>query len=225
MKKTIRDFFLVNTRLLGDQLAEHLINFGYLVKTSRWLKEADAHVEPNRNKFYQYILDSEGLSEQDVIYLEFGVSKGVSLKWWVDHCNNPDARFVGFDTFEGLPEAWGNIPEGAYSAKGQRPDISDPRVSYEVGLFQDTLPDFLPKESIEKRLIIHLDADLYNSTLFPLVHLAPHLKPNDVLIFDEFFAVSKCNHEFRAFLDYLSLYRTDYQSIVKNKKEFALKLV
>jgi O-methyltransferase len=225
MKRSIRDFVLRNSRHLGDRFAENIINIGYLVKTSNWLEKVDAHIEQDRNRFYEHILTSQGLADTPFTYLEFGVSKGVSLAWWVDHARHPDCRFVGFDTFEGLPEDWGNIPKGAYSAGGKMPDIQDERVSYQVGLFQDTLPGFLPEEPMQEKLVVHLDADLYNSTLFPLVHLAPHLKSGDVLIFDEFFAVSKCSHEFRAWLDYLSLYKTDYEGIAKNKKEFAVKLL
>ena len=40
------------------------------------------------------------------LYLEFGVFEGETMRWWSQHLDTPGARFVGFDSFEGLPEAW-----------------------------------------------------------------------------------------------------------------------
>ena len=44
--------------------------------------------------------------------------------------------------------------------------------------------------------IIHLDADLFSSTLYALTSMAPIIKPGDILLFDEF---NVPNHEFFAF--------------------------
>lgn len=46
-----------------------------------------------------------------------------------------------------------------------------------------------------------MDADLYSSTLFVLVTIAPMLKAGDIIIFDEFADVM---NEFRALLDVMS---------------------
>jgi O-methyltransferase len=78
------------------------------------------------------------------------------------------------------------------------PDISDNRAKFIKGLFQDTLPGFLSEVNLNNgiRRIVHLDADLFSSTLFTLTSMAPHLKKGDILIFDEF---NVPNHEFFAF--------------------------
>ena len=49
---------------------------------------------------------------------------------------------------------------------------------------------------IDQGKIIHLDADLFSSTLFVLSSLAPFLNRGDILIFDEF---NVPDHEFFAF--------------------------
>jgi len=142
-------------------------------------------------------------------YLEFGVYRGESLFWWLNRISRSDARFTGFDTFTGLPERWRRSePLGAFDAKGRLPDTKDPRCSFEVGLFQDTLPDFIGHNDLSGRLIIQLDADLYSSTLFILTRLAPHLKSGDILFFDEF---SCPLDEYRAFSDFVKSFRVRYE--------------
>ena len=147
-----------------------------------------------RFQLYQYIADRMNLKEELFDYLEFGVSKGHSFKWWVENCLNEQIHFYGFDTFEGLPESWGAFSKGDMDAN--IPDISDPRAEFIKGLFQDTLPGFIATHDLKRRKVIHMDADLFSSTLFVLTTLAPVLKKGDILIFDEF---NVPNHEFFAF--------------------------
>src|SRR5579871_2181831 len=41
-----------------------------------------------------------------VLYLEFGVAQGASLRQWSQLLTNPASHLDGFDTFEGLPFDW-----------------------------------------------------------------------------------------------------------------------
>jgi O-methyltransferase len=156
-----------------------------------------------RTALYARLCELKGLAGGPIDYLEFGVSKGASLRWWVDANADPASRFVGFDTFLGLPEAWdmgwGVCAAGTYAAGGVPPELGDSRVSYEVGLFQDTLPGYVGAYRSRNRKLIHLDADLYSSTICALRGLAPILRPGDILLFDEF---SVAASEFRAFLEF-----------------------
>src|SRR5690606_12027975 len=107
---------------------------------------------------------------------------------------NGRSRFSGFDTFEGLPEDWGFYSKGDMSSS--MPQIEDERGSFYKGLFQDTLPGFIQDNNLEqRRKVIHLDADLYSSTLYVLTSLYPYLRKGDILIFDEF---NVPNHEYLA---------------------------
>lgn len=77
-------------------------------------------------------------------------------------------------------------------------------MKFYAGLFQETLPNFLNDNSIDlkgKKNVIHLDADIYSATLYALMLLSPKLKPNDVLIFDEFSYPNL--DEFRAYYNFL----------------------
>ena len=93
-------------------------------------------------------------------------------------------KVVGFDTFEGLPEAWHSLPAGAYSTGGRVPDMGE-GVTLHRGLFSQTLPPFLDGHDGALRLA-HIDCDLYSATETALEALAPRVTPGTVLVFDEY---------------------------------------
>jgi hypothetical protein len=146
-----------------------------------------------RYNLYDALLASEKLDTSAIDYLEFGVSGGNSFKWWLEHNKNPNSSFHGFDTFEGLPENWGHFDKGAMAVALESLNITDSRAHFYKGLFQDTLIPFLNEYKNERRKLIHMDADLFSSTIFSLSQLYRFLKEGDIILFDEF-AVPK--HEF-----------------------------
>ena len=151
--------------------------------------------------------------DQPIDYLEFGVYRGASIAWWVNANQSPESRFYGFDTFTGLPEDWGALKEGHFTTAGMVPEIKDSRVIFIKGLFQDTLDRFLQNYRRRGRLVVHIDADLYSSTLFVLTKLGGILKRNDIILFDEFLAWKYPTHEFRAFCDFAAAYRLQFRMI------------
>ena len=164
-----------------------------------------------RNRFwlYQSVIQKERLDSEPIDFWEFGVFRGESLFGWLNIISHPDSRFVGFDTFTGLPERWrATEVEGAFNVYGRIPETNDPRCNFEVGLFQDTLLPFASRHDFSRRLVIHLDADLYSSTLFVLTTLARYFKHGDVIFFDNFI----CSvDEFRAFEDFVKAFRVKYE--------------
>ena len=191
--------------------ADYLIYFGYLLKMSKWIDNNKAKlkyndfynkrvVHKNRVGLYDVFATENKLKKNPVNYLEFGVGRGNSLRWWTENNINPKSVFWGFDTYEGLPEKYGTYDVGTFSLHGNFPDISDSRIQFIKGLFQDTLLNTIPKIGFEKKTIVHIDGDLYSSALFSLSILYPYLKKGDLIIFDEFVVPL---HEFRAFDDFL----------------------
>ncbi len=164
----------------------------------------------DRYRLYERAILHESLERQPIDYLEFGVAEGASIAWWAKRMIHPDARFFGFDTFTGLPEKWAKYPPNTFSTNGNIPHVPDPRVRFYKGLFQHTVPAFLRRFSRRSRIVVHLDADLYSSTLFALTALSGILEPDDFLFFDEFAAPTS---EFRAFDDFVSAYLVKYEVI------------
>ena len=162
---------------------------------------------PKRDDLHEFV--SRTFGNRPIDYLEFGVFQGESLRMWVAMNTHPDSRFFGFDSFRGLPEDWNEYPKGTCDLAGKTPDISDSRVTFVVGWFQQTLPGFLAEFQPEDRqLVIHIDADLYSSTLFALTSLNGVIRPGTVIIFDEFGDVLD---EYRALVDYTSAYGRSYR--------------
>lgn len=242
MKLTSKLFFIRKIKALFLKWNLHLIfhpffsifiNLAYLSKLSKWRKENaplpfddfyNSNVNYNDRFFlHEHVFNSENLSAP-INYFEFGVAEGDSFKWWAKKNSNPDSRFYGFDTFSGLPEDFGVMKKNDYDTKGNYPQVNDSRCSFHAGLFQNSLPNFLKDFQFDKRTVLHLDADLYSSTLFLLTILYPHFKKEDIIIFDEFGVPT---HEFKAFTDFLSAYpfKFKYIGAVNNYLQVAIKIV
>ena len=69
-----------------------------------------------------------------ILFLEFGVFEGYSISYFSRGLGNPDSRFVGFDSFQGLPAEWQEKEKGHFSTQGRMPSISDARVSFPRGM-------------------------------------------------------------------------------------------
>jgi O-methyltransferase len=184
-----------------------------------WVNERGVETAfDTREKIYDY-LNSEVIHKEPVDYLEFGVYEGVSIRYWSKINPSPSSRFVGFDSFEGLPEDWAGsfdkVPKGTFDTKGKLPEIDDSRVSFCKGWFQHSLIPFLQTFEPKNRLVIHCDADLYTSTLYVLCTLNHLMKPGTVVIFDEF---SSPNDEFRALVDYSSSFLRTYKVVALRAK-------
>jgi hypothetical protein len=189
---------------LGAQVPERLVRHarslvGFL-DIGHWMREQSCYpVRTLRNRNEIFDLIASDVRCDKVLYLEFGVYEGDSLKYWSKLLKNPASILDGFDSFEGLPEDWGTgHPKGRFSTGGKLPDIFDSRVRFFKGWFDQTLPDYhLPEH---EKLVINMDADLYTSTKYVLESLGERIEIGAWLYFDEF---SVWQHEFRAFREFI----------------------
>ncbi len=160
-----------------------------------------------RYGLYEHVIQNQNLNT-GIDYLEFGVAKGLSFRWWINRITDPEAGFYGFDTFSGLPEDWGPFRKGDMNNGNNPPEIADERYHFYQGLFQQTLLPFLNEYSSDRRKVIHMDADLYSSTLYVLTLLTPFIKAGDILFFDEF---NVPMHEYKAFKEWSSSFYIKYK--------------
>lgn len=199
MKAVRRGALRLGTRL-GTGTLEKAASLHSYLEIGGWLAAAGQPVPPERPTRCAVFEDAlTRVRGQCPLYLEFGVFEGESLRWWSEHLTALDARLVGFDSFEGLPTNWrSDSPKGTFDVAGNLPRIDDPRVSYQVGWFDATLPGFAVPE--HDQLVVNIDCDLYSSTVLVLAALEQELVPGTLIYFDEF---NDRDHEQRAFREFL----------------------
>lgn len=212
IQKTKALFSLFKLHVLVEPFSGFLLNLVYLSKQSKWINKhknvayndffSGDRSREKRFGLYEY-LNKEFIKDAPMNYLEFGVANGGSFYWWLKNHSNSQSTFSGFDTFSGLPEDYGPFKKGEMSNGNEVLKTDDTRASFYQGLFQQTLPGFLKTFNNEKLTVIHMDADLYSSTLYTLTSFAPYLKKGDLILFDEFCVPT---HEFLAVKNFTESY-------------------
>ena len=197
-------WFKYTLTIVGERLPFGLFRrvqalFNYLL-LGRWMRQHGFvfhHRVRNREEVWKAVVDR--ISATPVLYLEFGVFEGASIRFWSDALRDPGTRIHGFDSFEGLPAAGGPWSMGQFDVQGNMPSVPDQRVQFFKGWFDQVLPNYqVPPHDV---LIINMDADLYSSTIYVLRHLRPWIKPGTFLYFDE---MNHLEHEPRALEDFMN---------------------
>ncbi len=166
---------------------------------------ADAPYFEKHPKLVEYVVGEASLPGS---YLEFGVGRGKSIRWIGTHA---DRTVYGFDSFDGIPEYWNGNPVGAF-AQRKLPKVPD-NVKFEIGLFDDTIPGFLEQHS-EPVSLLHVDCDLYSSTVTIFAALGPRLQPGAIVLFDEYYNFPRWQqHEFKAFQEFIADSGAGYEYI------------
>jgi hypothetical protein len=109
----------------------------------------------------------------------------------------------GFDSFEGLPEDWsGNkMHAGYFNRRGKLPRVPS-NVELHAGWFDASLPKFVEKHE-GPASFLHIDCDLYSSTVTIFDQFGPRIVQGTVLVFDEYFNYPNWqHHEHKAFEEF-----------------------
>jgi Macrocin-O-methyltransferase (TylF) len=201
-KKAVPKILLTRLGALCPEAVIYNLNgvFNYL-HVGWWLRvHGFRHISRVRSREAVFRRIAADVRDREVLYLEFGVAGGASIKLWSQLLRNPRSRLHGFDSFLGLPHDWRleGHPRGYFSRGGRPPEVDDPRVRFFVGWFDETLPSYeWPEYDV---LVVMLDADLYTSTALVLENVKHRLVPGSYLYFDQLH--HRCD-ELRAFTELL----------------------
>ena len=173
------------------RVVEHIIQ-SHRIQTSDL-----AGARKGRDRFDVLSLAAEKTGRLPGTVLEFGVFQGITLRH-LAKAIGPNRRVTGFDTFEGLPDDWGTLlPKGTF-ATGVPSLEGCPNVDLQVGRIERTLPAFLAK-SRQPVSMVHIDVPYYESNVFILEHVLPHMAAHSIVVFDEYYGYpSYEDHEFKA---------------------------
>ncbi len=170
------------------------------IDSCNYLNTAMAGCPRYENSHALLVAAMQARTLQNGLILEFGVFSGRTINLLASVESGP---IFGFDSFEGLPEAWRpDFPAGAFRLQ-TLPAVA-PNVELLVGWFEASLPGFLAAHPGPVSFL-HVDCDLYSSTKTVLHYLRGRIVPGTIIVFDEYFNyVGWRNHEFKAFAEFIA---------------------
>jgi hypothetical protein len=148
-------------------------------------------------------------------FAQFGVWKGQCARY-MQHFLTSDRILHLFDSFEGLPEDWlPNVGKGSFNVKGKLPEVDEDKTRIHKGWFKDTVPGFA--ESLQAPLsFLHIDCDLYSSTMDVLNPLNSGIAPGTLLLFDEYI-LHQSEDEHKALIDWANEHDRQFEYLWRNK--------
>lgn len=161
---------------------------------------------------------------KDGLILEFGVYSGETINHLAGILKQRTLH--GFDSFQGLPEAWAGFrySKENFDLQGNMPKVR-PNVRLIAGWFNETLPGFLEKNAGPVALA-HVDCDIYSSTKTVLDLLAPRFVAGSIIAFDEFFNYPNFRlHELKAFDEFVETYRVKYEFLGYAGEQASLRIL
>lgn len=167
---------------------------------------------------YDHALDARRIAG---LTLEFGVASGRTIR----HIAARTAGTVhGFDAFQGLPEAW-KFGRGKGAFARAAPPAVPANVELVIGWFADTLPGFAAAHP-EPISFLHVDCDLYASTVEILAHLGTHIAPGTVVVFNEYFNYPGWeHHEIKAWKEFVARAGATYRYLACNARHQQVSLL
>jgi predicted O-methyltransferase YrrM len=207
-KRTLSEF-LFRRFMLKHYASNLLVDMSLDAKKStlEYIKAnmVDAPYFEKHPQLVKYALGQIGKSG---LILEFGVGRGKSIRWIAAGVSG---TVHGFDSFEGIQEHWSGNPIGSFAQK-HMPKVPD-NVEFHVGYFDATLPGFLETYQ-DPVAFLHVDCDLYSSTVTIFEALGHRLQPGTIVLFDEYYNFHRWQqHEFRAFQEFVKSAGVKYEYI------------
>ncbi len=144
------------------------------------------------------------------LFLEFGVSWGTTINFFAGEIS----PFViyGFDSFEGIPDAWNAYEKGSFTLNGKTPKVKS-NVKLVKGWYDKTVRRFVASHNGEKVAFVHIDCDVYSSTRTIFKEIRGLDLDGTYMLFDEFYKYQGWREgEYKAFNEFLkeSGYKAEY---------------
>jgi len=154
--------------------------------------------------------------------VEFGVRDGASLMALVSY-TQCKRRYFGFDTFRSMPI------QSRYKTRYNRQSLPTSVIRRfdrvflrklfngcnAVTLVKGKFSNTLTRKYFKQAALIHMDADIYESTKQALDYCYPFIREGTIIQFDEIFS-KKANgkdHEFRAWIEWIDDHRIGWELI------------
>jgi hypothetical protein len=207
-KRTLSEFIF--RRFMLKHYASNLLVDMNLEAKSQTLDYIKANMPdaPYFEKHPELVAYAVDQVSQEGLYIEFGVARGKSMRWIASRVKE---TVHGFDSFEGIQEHWNGNPIGAF-AQEKRPKVPD-NVLFHVGYFDATLPGFIETYT-DPLAFLHVDCDLYSSTVTIFEFLGNRLQPGAIVLFDEYYNFHRWQqHEFKAFQEFVERANIKYEYI------------
>ena len=158
--------------------------------------------------------------------LEFGVATGRTLNQFAHWL--PNKPIHGFDGFVGLPEDWTSRMRKGFFARSNLPRVRH-NCQLWVGWFNETLPKFKEQIQLTRPIaLLHVDCDLYSSTVTILNNLRDNIVPGTVIVFDEYINYPGWQlDEFKAWQEHCKMYGVNYEYIgrVSRHQKVAIRVI
>ncbi len=156
-------------------------------------------------------------------YLEFGVFTGGTMRFIANRIGG--RRIHGFDSFEGLPDAWGGFSLGrkAFDVGGRLPKVPS-NVQLYPGWFENTVPGWAAANP-GPIAFMHVDCDLYSSTKTIFDLLGDRMVPGTIILFDEYFNYPNWErHEYKAFQELVAERRMKYTYLAYARQQVLVRI-
>lgn len=207
-----------------------MIDFSIEKFISSTIKGSVPETIPPRNawmKAERANLINESLKESKIsgLICEFGVLKGRTITQIAKFFS--EEPVYGFDSFEGLPEEWRmrddfSFSKGSMSVNGYLP-VVPANVELIKGWYNESLPAWV-KNHNDPIKFIHVDCDLYSSTIEILKILNDQIIQGTIIHFDDFYSWSDpeefthwADGEYKALKEWAIDYNREFEILHRNR--------
>lgn len=152
--------------------------------------------------------------------IEFGVYKGQSLSIIASR----GIPVIGLDSFDGLPEDWRpGFEKGKFATSS--PLLIPENAMVVPGLFTDTIPLLKQRGLPDFFGLVHIDCDLYSSTVTALQGVLDNIGPGTFIVFDEYHGYEGCEeHEMQAWDEFCRFYGVKWTMVNEGSEEAAFRI-